>query len=108
MKIVRIALIAALITGTAGPAIADPGTRAVFSYHTDQPIEQIYNSFQSTAHRACRSDSRILSIRYKEQRMCEQKLLDQAIRQTAMPQLTALHRSLTGAPEPVQQFASKE
>ena len=108
MKSLRTALVLALFAGMAGTAAAESGTRAVFRYQDGQSAEQVYAAFQKTARIACRSDSKILSIKFREQKTCEAKMLDQAVRQVARPDLAALHMQVTGAPEPVRMFASKE
>lgn len=105
MPPIRKVAAALIATGVlAGTAIAD--TKLTFTYKDGQNVEALYDSLEAQARRGCRSDSKLMAVKYREQAACRSAALDQIVRRIGNADLAALHRARTGHSEPVRQFAS--
>lgn len=88
---------AALGFGMALSAAAAPSPETftvAFSFTPDAPVEQTYADFRETARRACRDtidDIRLTPQFQRARRLCEAQLIEDAVMQSGLDRLVALH-----------------
>lgn len=97
-------LAAIIVCGTAAAA----GPTATFLYDPALPAQATYASFEKQARSACRSDSRMLLVKAREEATCHSDLMEQVVREAGNREIAALHRAKSEDRQPARQFAAMD
>lgn len=104
LKSAAASLAASIVCSTAAAA----GPTASFLYDPALPAQATYASFEKQARSACRSDSKMLLVKAREEAACHSDMMERIVKEAGNQEIAALHRAKSGDHQPARQFAAMD
>ncbi|KDA00417.1 hypothetical protein HPO_00270 [Hyphomonas polymorpha PS728] len=97
-----------LAASVACGAASAAGPTATFRYDPALPAEATYASFEKQARSACRSDSKMLLVKAREEAACQSDMMERIVKKAGNKEIAALHHAKSGDRQPTRQFAAMD